>query len=124
MSQRRLVLISDGLPSSRLEFGPHQLPVVLGRSKRADVAIPDDQLSRRHSEIGVNDQGEFLISDLDSTNLTIVNEQDVSRHILQHGDRILLGRTEIAVEIESDESNFHEQTTAEFDAVRPDESQT
>ncbi len=43
--------------------------------------------------------GGFEIVDNESTNLTIVNSKDVERAILQSGDSILLGETEILVEI-------------------------
>lgn len=120
---RKLVLTSAAFVDSRIELLPSDLPRVLGRSRAADITISDRLLSRKHSEIRLNNEGQFLLVDLDSTNLTIVNESDVSIHILQDGDRILLGDTEIAVAIEQLNSAFNEQTTREID-VLPAESDT
>lgn len=116
---KKLILNSTAFPDDVIELLPSDLPQVLGRSRAADITITDRLLSRKHSEIRLNDQGEFLLVDLDSTNLTIVNETDIRHHILQHGDRILLGDTEIAVQIEDLNSAFNEQTTREIDAVPP-----
>lgn len=116
---RRLILTSPGLPNQRVELTGGRLPVVLGRGSAADLKITDELLSRRHSKISLDGHGQFQICDLDSTNLTIVNEQDVTSHVLRTGDRILLGNTEIAVEIIEAAGDFSEQTTRELNAVRP-----
>jgi pSer/pThr/pTyr-binding forkhead associated (FHA) protein len=50
-----------------------------------------------------------------------VNEQDIDRVILKSGDKILLGDTELIVEIEMDQSNLHEKTTREIPSFRPPE---
>ena len=114
---KTLILTSSAISDSPLEVFPNQLPLVMGRSQDADLTISDKLLSRKHSEICVNEAGDFLLCDLDSTNLTIVNEKDVSRHVLQDGDRILLGDTEIQVEIRPAPAGFNEQTTSEFNAL-------
>ena len=41
---------------------------------------------------------DYFLVDLGSTNGTIVNGQRIRRHPLAHGDRILIGTTEIVVE--------------------------
>ncbi len=118
----KLILKSTAFSDGDVEYQPGQLPIVMGRSKRADLTIQDDLLSRRHSEIRLSSDGEFLICDLDSTNLTIVNESDVSRHVLKSGDRILLGETEIYVEIERSVEDFNERSTAEITLLPDDAS--
>ncbi|HMM48638.1 MAG TPA: DUF3662 and FHA domain-containing protein [Miltoncostaeaceae bacterium] len=70
----------------------------LGRSRDCDVMVPDPNASRVHAEIrhiGMD----YHIVDLDSTNGTEVNGQTVSRHALADGDRIMMGTTEIRVEL-------------------------
>ncbi len=89
----------------------------MGRSKSVEITIQDEMLSRRHSEIRLTDSGDFEIRDMESTNLTIVNEQDISSHVLQTGDRILLGDTEIAVEVIVSQDEFNEQTTREISTL-------
>jgi len=117
---KKLILISAGLPDGRVELLPSRLPVVLGRSHRSDLTIDDDLLSRRHSEIRMEGRGRFEIRDLDSTNLTIVNGHDVTSHVLQCGDLILLGETEVKVEIEPPDNDMNEKTTRDLNMLPKD----
>jgi pSer/pThr/pTyr-binding forkhead associated (FHA) protein len=57
-----------------------------------DVVIPDPGASRHHAEIRRTEEG-FVLSDLGSTNGTMVNEATVSERLLEEGDRITIGRT-------------------------------
>jgi hypothetical protein len=68
--------------------------VVLGRSKEADVRVPDENVSRRHAELRQED-GEYWIVDLGSMNGTVVKGRRVDRARLEDGDRFVLGSTEI-----------------------------
>jgi hypothetical protein len=76
---------------------PHELAkprVILGRSREADVRVPDDNVSRRHAEVRLEDDGYWIV-DLGSMNGTIVNGKRVDRARLDDADRITLGSTEI-----------------------------
>lgn len=115
----RITLVSPNIAGGRAEFRADQLPVVLGRSRSADITINDKLLSRRHSEIVRNPNGQFEIRDLESTNLTIVNEQDVDNRILRSGDILLLGETEIRIEIEIAPDDPSERTTREINLLPP-----
>ena len=70
---------------------------VLGRSRRCDIVLTDPNVSRQHAEIRRQDSG-FMLRDLGSTNGTRVNRRDVKQAVLQHGDRIELGTTELVFE--------------------------
>lgn len=70
----------------------------LGRSRDCDVVVPDPNASRTHAEIRHIGLDYFLV-DMGSTNGTEVNGQVVRRHALADGDRIVVGTTEIAVEL-------------------------
>lgn len=117
----RLTLKSAIFSDGFIQLSIGDLPVTIGRSHRADIAINDLLLSRIHAEIRASDNGEFELVDNESTNLTIVNEQDIDRVILKTGDKILLGDTELIVEIELDQSNLHERTTREIPSFKPPE---
>lgn len=76
---------------------PHELAkprVVLGRSKEADIRVPDENISRRHAEVRLEGDGYWIV-DLGSTNGTLVNGKRVDRARLEDDDRITLGSTEI-----------------------------
>jgi pSer/pThr/pTyr-binding forkhead associated (FHA) protein len=100
---------------------PEQLPVSLGRSPRADIVIQDRLMSRIHAEIRITGQGKFELVDNDSTNLSIVNQIEVRSAVLGHGDRILLGETEVHIEIEEPLIGKHERTTREISICPPPE---
>jgi pSer/pThr/pTyr-binding forkhead associated (FHA) protein len=68
--------------------------VVLGRSKDADVHVPDPNVSRRHAEL--RQEGEaYVLIDLDSTNGIETGGRRVKRLKLENGTRFTLGSTEI-----------------------------
>ncbi len=80
--------------------GDYQLTesvTVIGRSRRCDIVLTDPNVSRQHAEIRKQDDG-FMLLDLGSTNGTRVNRRDVKQVVLQHGDRIELGTTELLFE--------------------------
>jgi Mg-chelatase subunit ChlD len=70
----------------------------IGRSSECDLAIMDDEeISKQHCEL-ILEGGYVMISDLNSTNGTLVNGVPVKiRHRLKNGDLILLGRTELRI---------------------------
>lgn len=107
-------LISEVFDGGCLEIPVEDLPVVLGRSKRADVTIDDSLLSRLHTELRLLPIGSIEVRDLDSTNLTIVNEVDVSQSVLQDGDVLLIGETEIKIELELSDEESPDRTTRDL----------
>jgi hypothetical protein len=70
----------------------------LGRSRDCDVLVPDPNASRVHAEIRHVGLDYYLV-DMGSTNGTEVNGQVVKRHALADGDTIVMGTTEIHVEL-------------------------
>ncbi len=117
-----LILKSAIFSDGQIRLTPSDLPLTIGRSHRADLTINDQLLSRIHCEIRLSSDGGFEIVDRESTNLTIVNQQDISEAKLKTGDVILLGDTELLVEIESQSEDIHERTTREIPIVKPSNS--
>ena len=70
---------------------------VLGRSRRCDIVLPDPNVSRQHAEIRRENDG-FMVRDLGSTNGVRINRRDVKQAVLQHGDRLEIGTTELLFE--------------------------
>lgn len=86
-----LVLIEGGRPSA--SYALDRDLVTIGRLPDCDVVLSDPGASRRHAEIRRSD-GSYFLSDLGSTNGTMVNDAAVTgQHQLQEGDRITIGRT-------------------------------
>jgi hypothetical protein len=89
-SAAELVVIERGRP--RESFPLTKERVIIGRMAESDVVVPDPGVSRRHAEVR-RENGEFVISDLGSTNGTMVNEATIGEQTLKEGDRITIGRT-------------------------------
>ncbi len=115
----RLILKSAIFSDGNLQFSTGDLPVTIGRSHRADITINDLLLSRIHAEVRLSAQGGFELFDNGSTNLTIVNDQDIDHVVLKTGDRILLGDTELLVEVDAPDININERTTREIPTIKP-----
>lgn len=71
--------------------------LVLGRADEADLTLKDARASKRHCEIRF-ESGHYVLEDLGSANGTVVNGNYVTQVNLQHGDLLLVGRTDIVFE--------------------------
>jgi pSer/pThr/pTyr-binding forkhead associated (FHA) protein len=66
---------------------------VLGRDKRADVAVNDEQASAHHADLVFRpEEARFILMDHNSTNGTYVNEAELEpRRDLTGGDVVRIG---------------------------------
>jgi Nif-specific regulatory protein len=71
-------------------FALNEELLVIGRETAAHLCIADSSVSRRHSKIEKKDDG-FVITDLESLNVTFVNDVPVKSRLLEHGDRVRIG---------------------------------
>jgi hypothetical protein len=67
-------------------------PVTIGREEGNSLQLNDERVSRFHVKIQ-EDQDKVVITDLESTNGTKVNGEDIQLRILRYGDIVSLGRT-------------------------------
>jgi signal transduction histidine kinase len=89
-----LIVIQGPDRGRRIELEGSRL--VVGRDIQCDVRLHDTEISRRHAEFHLfPDRTEIF--DLRSSNGTFLNGKRISREVLEHGDRLLLGRTEMLV---------------------------
>jgi len=73
--------------------------VTIGRSRDCDIALEDTGISRRHAEIRPTPDG-WTVEDLGSTNGVLLNGHPIrGAELLEAGDRIELGSTEIVFEV-------------------------
>lgn len=89
------LLLQDG--SSRT-YLVHEGSNILGRSNDSDFRLPDTGVSRQHAEI-TWDGHDAVLTDLESTNGTTVNDENVENWLLQDGDVITIGHSNIEVRI-------------------------
>jgi pSer/pThr/pTyr-binding forkhead associated (FHA) protein len=74
----------------------------IGRATRADFVVDAALVSRLHCRLTAG-ATELEVVDLDSTNGTYVNGERVERAALKTGDRLGVGRVELAVSRAADE---------------------
>ncbi|QQR88666.1 MAG: GGDEF domain-containing protein [Myxococcales bacterium] len=80
----------------------------IGRGSENDLVLESDSVSRRHCRISRNGV-QWRITDLDSTNGTYVNDEQVKDYNLTRGDQIKIGDTIFKYLSGSDiESQYHE----------------
>src|SRR5262245_50699918 len=66
-------------------------PLTIGRMPDNGIIIDNPAVSGHHACVTVEDS-DVVIEDLHSTNGTFVNDQAVTRHVLRHGDVVLVGK--------------------------------
>ena len=71
-------------------------PVTMGRSADNVIVLDDTKSSRRHCVVELTPAGTWRVRDLHSMNGTYVNGIPVTERQLQVGDKIEIGKTEIA----------------------------
>lgn len=82
--------VLDGLERGRI-FDDVATPAKIGREEDNDIRINDERVSRFHAKVQEQD-GSYILTDLDSTNGTRVNGHPVTMHVLQIGDQVHIGR--------------------------------
>ena len=64
---------------------------LVGRESDVDLVIPRSSVSRNHSRVTCDAEGEWWVQDLGSTNGTFVNEERVVSRLLVDGDQVRFG---------------------------------
>jgi len=83
--------VLDGSDRGRT-FSDLDTPVTIGREEGNTIQLNDERISRYHLKIQ-EDNDKLVLTDLESTNGTKVNGEDIQLRILRFGDMISLGRS-------------------------------
>jgi pSer/pThr/pTyr-binding forkhead associated (FHA) protein len=83
--------VLDGADRGRV-FDDVPTPVTIGREEGNTIQLNDERVSRFHLKIQ-EDRDKVVLTDLESTNGTKVNGEDIQLRILRFGDMIALGRS-------------------------------
>lgn len=67
-------------------------PITIGREEGNTIQLNDERISRYHIKIQ-EDHDQLVVTDLESTNGTKVNGEDVQLRILRFGDTISVGKS-------------------------------
>jgi pSer/pThr/pTyr-binding forkhead associated (FHA) protein len=85
------IRVLDGADRGRV-FQNLMPPITVGREEGNTIQLNDERISRYHVKIQ-EDHNRLVITDLESTNGTKVNNEDVQLRILRFGDMIQVGRS-------------------------------
>ncbi len=83
--------VLDGADRGKV-FDALPTPVTIGREEGNSIQLNDERVSRFHLKIQT-DRDKVVLTDLQSTNGTRVNGEDIQLRILRYGDLITLGRS-------------------------------
>ncbi len=107
--------IIDGADRGRA-FDDLPTPISIGREEGNTIQLNDERVSRFHLKIQ-EDRDKVVLTDLESTNGTKVNGEDVQLRILRFGDVLTVGRSVILV-------GSREQIAQRLASLRGDEDRT
>ncbi len=83
--------VIDGADRGRV-YRHLKTPITIGREEGNTIQLNDERVSRFHVKIQ-EDSGKLVLTDLESTNGTKVNGEEVQLRILKYGDLIGVGRS-------------------------------
>ncbi len=98
MDVKLIMFTEDG---TRREFTLREGVNTIGRKQDCDIRIPLSDVSRRHTEILIQDD-EVVIKDLGAANGTYLNNRRVEEEDLEPGDQIIIGPVVFTVQIDGD----------------------
>lgn len=93
----------------RTQNGEHEIELLphttVGRHPKSTICVNDPMVSKRHASIRKTPDG-YVYEDNNSSNGSFVGGVRVSRHTLQDGDEIVLGKTHLFFGLESDQEKI------------------
>lgn len=104
--------IVDGSDRGRV-YDAVKTPITIGREEGNTIQLNDDRVSRFHIKIQ-EDHDKLVLTDLESTNGTKVNNETTQLRILRYGDLISVGRSKLLF-------GSRDQIAARLAALRGDE---
>jgi hypothetical protein len=84
-------LVLEGVDKGRV-YRDLPIPVTIGREEGNGLRLNDERVSRYHAKVQVED-GDIILTDLDSTNGTRVNGTTIQIRRLRPGDQVSIGRS-------------------------------
>jgi pSer/pThr/pTyr-binding forkhead associated (FHA) protein len=102
-----LIQFANGVPA--IKFSLQELSTCIGRGLDSDICIADKFVSKQHAIIEARQskanqqQQDYYIRDLDSTNCTYVNDTPVKRARLKDKDIVRIGEEQFVFESSSQE---------------------
>jgi hypothetical protein len=86
----RLLVFVDAEPP--IKYPLYKAVMTVGRSETADIRVEGDFISRVHARVTTAADGQVTAEDVASKNGIQVNNEEVNRRVLRHGDVLSLGK--------------------------------
>jgi len=84
-------LVSQEGPDKGKDYRITKEKTTIGKSEDSEIVIKRDFISRNHAVLFYENH-KFILNDLQSTNLTFVNDKKISRRILKDNDIVRFGK--------------------------------
>ena len=105
-----LVYIYPSAPQIGRRYLAGAEPIVIGRAAECPVSIPDSSVSRFNARIERGPDGRHVVTDLESTNGTFVNNMRATNSPLGDGDYLRIGNCIFRYLASGNvEANYHEE---------------
>ncbi len=91
----KLVVLTEGFTGLSYELSAER--ITIGRAEDNSFQVPEPSVSSHHCELLVSG-GQILVRDLNSTNGTYINDEQVTEAVLKPGQILRLGRIEMRLE--------------------------
>jgi TonB family protein len=96
------ISVTEGEGGATRDETFNQKTIRIGKAGQAHLRLNDRNVSRQHAVIEVLDSGDIRLTDLESTNGTLLNGQRVSQAVLRPGDEIQVGATKMVLNFDAD----------------------
>jgi len=103
-----IIRVKVGMVVIAKEFQFVSGPISIGRGADSHVFLPDRSVSRRHAVLHNEDDGTWLIEDMDSASKTFLNDEPVRRARIKHGDVLRITGFTLEVALEEEVCESHE----------------
>ncbi|MEO0107398.1 MAG: ATPase, T2SS/T4P/T4SS family [candidate division WOR-3 bacterium] len=117
------LVIKDTRNNEEKIFAIENPPIILGRAANCTVPLMDNDISRRHCEIGISD-GKIYVKDLNSTNFTFLNDKKIEpekKVFFEKGDVIKIGSFLITLKDEEKPKPPKEEATPTPERIEKEE---
>lgn len=122
MSETAAHLVVRQGPYPNQEYVLTQRATTMGRGPNNDIVFADPEVSRQHAQILIEDEDQYLLKDLGSTNGLFLNGRRVSGTTpLNSGDTISLGESIVLVFYRPGAELYDEDDTPTADLILPPE---
>lgn len=111
----KLIILENDAVIQEIELDKQQL--VIGRDASNGIHLGDPSVSRRHALLTCA-LDEYFIEDLGSTNGTILNNKEVTKHILKSGDMLQVGDYVLRFERSNAAENIEELDPEKTQIIR------